>query len=708
MAITSSSIGSNTIQISASGLTNTFAEFASAVSDAIIGVSVQFRVTGWSLYDTNTVGIIYTQVFRALNVDGVTYKYIIFRYNTIAQEINTTTCESWSTSTHTATNEAWTFFDCAPIPFNLTNCDLIIYVHPRWCASMAFINNEPSLWAGVFEFAREDVSDTAVNNYPCWGWISSNLWLLGAPRYDLAPLNGVGNGTGQYPLICVPRTVAGDTGVAATYTYSADYGITTYPNVFNDTNAPAFAYYLGSAQSKFTTTGWDNTKKLAMPIKPIKNYKNTNPVNYGKIYGLKILAPIGTVMNKNPITIDSNGNYSNTGTASDHWILNIHHRATSNDANGWLSASGLTTTDYINLGHNVEFLCSIGTALYVTSNNSNKFSKIAYPAYTATALTLPAGTPYDLKFDGERYVYICTSTGLTRLDIRTDTMTSLALTNGCKYLAITPTHICCTMATTSTTPTIYRVLRSTFALDSTVTLTAAQFGNTACLLGDIISGFDGSVFAVNITEASATVKLVKVDSSGTASYLSLSATASSNNVSLTMIDQNTLAIYHQISSTAHTLEYVNPNNMTLTVSAAQLGTAWSGSSLSSGSHITSATGRYFKSYLPKISGVLVLAGRMYSTTYPRLLALGRPSSTPPVNFMGSASYSGTYTYNPTHTAQNWDSVAFVNSTNGSIFFWDGTKMITSNAAVGLRIISGWNGPYVYSSNTTLGQVALPA
>ena len=111
MSITAKYIGASTIQISstfnaASGNTNmtSFAQFANTVVDAMTnttsltntngalsgtaftadaGVTAQTS-SGWTLFDSfwggqnataGTASPVYTQVFRSLNADGITYKY---------------------------------------------------------------------------------------------------------------------------------------------------------------------------------------------------------------------------------------------------------------------------------------------------------------------------------------------------------------------------------------------------------------------------------------------------------------------------------------------------------------------------------------------------------------------------------------------------------------------------------------------------------
>jgi len=65
MTISAIPIGTATAQLTMSGTDSVFTDFANAVADAITGVNPT-ATTGWTLYDSFTSGIIFTQVFRAL------------------------------------------------------------------------------------------------------------------------------------------------------------------------------------------------------------------------------------------------------------------------------------------------------------------------------------------------------------------------------------------------------------------------------------------------------------------------------------------------------------------------------------------------------------------------------------------------------------------------------------------------------------------
>ena len=110
MSVTTTTYTTNSKQITISNET-TPANIMSAVDTAITGL-------GWTQYDyiaagastvvngvANTWSPVFTYVYRALCVDGVYYKYFIIRWNPTKSWFHTSVCESWSTSTHTPTNE---------------------------------------------------------------------------------------------------------------------------------------------------------------------------------------------------------------------------------------------------------------------------------------------------------------------------------------------------------------------------------------------------------------------------------------------------------------------------------------------------------------------------------------------------------------------------------------------------------------------------
>ena len=738
MTISAKYIGQSTIQISttfspASGSANltSFTTFANTVADAMTnttslvgtngalsgttftadaGVSAQ-TASGWILFDSfwgglnNTSGTssqLYTQVFRSINVDGVSYKNIIFRYNLKEQVINTSTCEYWDSSinynasspsavtVHTPSNEAWTYFDCAQIGFNLTICDLILNVSPRWCVVHSYLNNEASLWSGVFENAREDVMDTPDNGFPCWGWISSTLWALGAPSAAGRPL-----AQADYPLYSMPRTRQGYTGVAAAKGWGGDYGVTSCPN-WLATTAGSFISYLGNTANKFISNQWDGSRRLTLPVKPISDY-STTIANYGQIYGLKLVAPIGANMNKITVPTDANGNAAAGGTNRTHWLLNCHHKTYGTDILSWFPAianSGNTTwsTETIAAGGKPLNMVSTGSAYYCMLSGSvvklNATTKVSSTVVTVAGLT-------DIKYDGERFIYITSTTqasALIRLDTADDTtiVTVTGPAGGFSAVAVNGDTVTCAPATAATAITFYRYVKATQSTAGNTAISAASVATVAATVvdsgtvRDITSDFEGNIWAFPSYTVAANHRLVKIPYNGGAATVvtGLAVAGIGVNFGLQVLNGDNMIAWHAVSAGSIYQVQFNPRTNGL-VSSTSVATT---SALQSGVAMNAV----------KVQGALVAV----------------PNNSAIANAFFVNSLGKTVTTSLGAPVLNVDQgTANGFATSGQFIYWDGARLFV-NVDTGLKVFTNVNGGITVGGNpipaANYGQVALPA
>lgn len=609
MTITATHIGTSTVQINnywepSSGAANlhSFDTFAAAIADAITGTAngiagtlsgitftsasgVTFQAsTGWTLADsfwgytnktaTRSYSPIYTQVFKCLCADGNSTKNLILRYNTVTQELLTTTCEKYEVATRTITNEAFTFYDCAPINYNLTYSDIVIMVHPRYLILHSYVAGEPTLWAGVVENAREDVYDVASSGYPdianstgypCWGWISSVSWGFGAIASGGKVLAGSTTDTG--PLWSMPRTSNGATGLAAAINYSCDLGVESYPSFLGSGNTLTGINRYVEANIRFSKTSW-SVNKLLMPIKPIHNFNSTTSglTNYGQIYGLKLLSTLGYNMNQVDIPVDNDLNANPTGVNRRHWLLNTHAKVPIagcyKDMNTWtgdtFSFSGLKAIRHV----------SVGSAIYVlagTTKGTGILYKINRFTRVVEALTFTNNSSLvDLVYDGERYLYITrnsTISSLIRLDIADN---SISAVNGAVAYGLVTingnTVTTCEYSTASTTYPMYRYVRQPFT--GTVSALAAQSTNPSNSTGTavasttllkLVTDFDGAILSYGGT-ATSIFKLPYDGAVGAASGISINGADATE---LLFLDGKTLLVIGCISSTTFNIKVAN-------------------------------------------------------------------------------------------------------------------------------------------------------
>lgn len=548
MAISATNLGTYTKRLALTG-TNTNAAFATAIKNAITGVSPA-GTTGWEIYDEFTDGVRITHVYRSLNEDGITYKNIIVRINTILGEINLSTCESWNNATHVATNEATCFANHCPIPFKTRLTDLLIFISPRYCAMMSVINNEISEWSGVFEMQREDANDTAAANYPCWGFISAPLWMLGANTYSERPFAG-----SYHTAICMPKTRNGHTAGNAAVNWSMDFGLMSIPPLWSPSGVGSVGYYLSSALNILTSTQWDTNAILALPVKPIHIHSTGVPSNYGKIFGMKVASPIANakMLDKVPIKIDSEGDFYPTGTTNNHWVLPLSHLRY--ELSNMVAA--YRPRDINILGQSMIDLVSVGDFVYLitTSNNIFKIDTLSGAVYNYTQ---SFGTYTDIEYDGERYIYIGTSSGLIKLDTwSSDSRETLSITNGVKSLSINHTHILTAPYNGTPTPVISRVDKNTFALDATLpTVTLTTFSESVTIKDIVCDGY-GHFYLIATCATASNSKLVKITQAGVASYLTTSINNIALHVGLTLLDEKTLQVNQLTTTTNLRITYVN-------------------------------------------------------------------------------------------------------------------------------------------------------
>lgn len=734
MTISAKYIGQSTVQISTqftptagAGTLTTFMTFANTIADAILdtqpgatgalsgvtftaasGVTAQSD-SGWTLFDSfwggqdNTTGTqspIYTQVFRCINKDGVTYKNAVLRYNLKRLTVNITCFEYWdnpvnyaapspvAVTSHTGASEAYTFMDSAPVGFNLTSCDFIVNFSPRWGVIHSYINNESSLWAGIFETAREDVMDTATANYPCFGWVSSTLWTLGA---QTAGGSGKPLGSGDYTLISMPKTRQGYTGINAAKFWGGDYGATFMPN-WLATTVNAFIWYLGNSANKFVSNGWDSTRRLTLPVKPISDFAGT-VVNYGQIYGLKVLAPIGQNMNKITIPCDSDGNASGTGTDRSHWLLNCHHKTASTDNTSWF-ANTSWTNEILAFGGRPDAVCYTGISFYAILSGGG--SIVRYRLDTKTVSTVATGGGYtDIEFDGERYVYATSSTvgiSLTRIDTADDTTIVTFSSVGYSAIGISGGTIICSPITAANAPTFYRfntqastgaVTAITAASPATVASPALPGAETQ-IVRDIKPDFEGNFLATPIPVAAINFRIIKIPyNGGTATLFTALATAGIPvNVNVQILDGNNAISWQAVSAGAIYQTQFNTRT----------GALISSQTVSTASGLTAATA--LTAFKCQGSLVMIPKNSLVANNW----------------FITSVAKNATTTLAaPVQMADQGTLNTFAAA--NCLAFFDGSRIYVS-VDTGLKVYSNVNGGISVGGNPTgtinLGQVAIPA
>jgi hypothetical protein len=506
MTVTVTSIGTNTTQITLTGETSV-AGMITAMDNAIVA-------GGWVRYDVTNQ---YQRVYRALCKDGSTYKYIGIFIDPGNYKITTTCYESWNATTHVGTNEVYTFNRAGYHGVSLSGCDVIIMVSPFWCVLQTFIRNNPSVWSGVFECAREAPEDTPAAGFPPFVWMCSATAAIGTSAT-----------AAQYASF--PRTRGGSTGVNAI----ANGWQTPYVRLGPTTSLD------GAALVPMVTYAWDTSKKIIHSLRPIVG---TTEI-HGRLYGMKATYNAGAPFNRISLPIDTSFNYLSTGTPTEHWILGNTPATlpttmvtTGTPISGYASGSSSCT-----LPGNIRSVAFTGTTYYVT--HSAGICKIdgtaaSLPA-SATAITgASAVDTHDIVFDG-RYIYAATAAGITRLDTtNNDAVTTLALTQGSSALFWDGTNLWAAPRTTIVNNTLYQINVSTFTIANSITL----INPVNISIGGMCNDYVGNLY---ITVNNGTVlKLVIGNTTTTSLITGAFPAANSSNV---MFDGANLTVVGMISS----------------------------------------------------------------------------------------------------------------------------------------------------------------
>lgn len=466
MSVTTNTIGTNTRQIVISGETS-INNILTAVSNALVAL-------GWTAYDTVTTGTNNAQVrqiFRVLNADATTYKYLGILWHPNKGLFHTTAYESWNSSTHVGTNEVFTNGYTFPSGVQYSNCSIYVMASARWAVLYSTIRGEYGPWSGVFEFEREAAEDTVGAGFPCFAWTNSNI--IGEPVGHSATV-----GTSNHDSWCVsfPRTPHPYTGIAAAQFNTLISGFGMFPpSVPTAGLNTSHANKLGGLSSGYA---WDSAKKAVHVLKGA-GVGNAQP--RGRMFGVKAIGPIGDPLDTVVLPIDANYHYASSGgTNTDHWVLpmnggyHMSYAYAGNRLAATLFGTGMSGTD--------AYDGVLVKGKYIYAGCVSGIWKIDMDAATCTLVYSTAAAISSVEYDGGAYIYFATSAGVTRLAIADDSLTHLtAGVGGCTTLAIDEDYIYASQRTASTTSKVDVISRSSFTVlgTSTFSATASAVAPTA-------------------------------------------------------------------------------------------------------------------------------------------------------------------------------------------------------------------------------------
>ena len=401
------------------------------------GVDTAITTLGWtkireldnavpgSFTSTSTFSPMKTYVYKALNADTTTYKYLIIDWDYLRLMFFTSTCESFDEGSFIATNQSWAGAGAFAQRYDLKDCFIFVGASTRHIVLWSFPKSEPDIWTGVFEFERTVPEDTVANAAPCWAWTSSVM--IGTPHARASVVSKI--------MFAFPRTQDNLTGAAAAAVYApvTNRGMypPSYPSGTLAITVDANLLHLGSFYNM--TYGWDtsSSKVYASPVSvdAIAKY-----MPFGRIYNLSVTGQIGSHLDTLTVPLDTTGGWiSSTGTNTDCTILPMNGGAEigtitygANKMATPIASSALTSNSskVLVIGDNV-WSCNQQGIYYWPMSSGTVVPTLAWSNPSATA----ANQVIDIVFDGQRTIYGSTYYGLVKIDTETLVATNLTFPN---------------------------------------------------------------------------------------------------------------------------------------------------------------------------------------------------------------------------------------------------------------------------------------
>jgi hypothetical protein len=462
MTISTTQIGTYTAQITLLNETSS-AGLITALDTAVVAA-------GWAQYDIYANGT--QRVYRCLNKDGITFKYIKLYIDPVGLKIATTSFESWNATTHVPTNECSSFSHLGACGFSLNGSDVLLMISTRWCIVQSFIRAQPSQWSGVIEVQREAAEDTAAAGYPCFAWVSSSTILEVQSNYQMASF---------------PRSRSGLTGLNAIATSMQ----TPYTRI-------GLAGITSNGLNAYAVYPWDTSKRIVHSLRPTIG---TTEV-HGRMYGIKAMHTVGAPYSRITMPVDADFNYSATGTATEHWVLGETAQtgtvvgSMSTSPYGPLTGAYASVTSSSAVTANATGTFSIPRSVIYVGSNYYVGHASGVAKYDSTTLAqiynIIAGTAsdiYDVIYDG-KFVYASHAGGIYRIDPVTDVVTSLALSLGAAALFFDGSFIWAAQRGGSRVNNlIFKIDATAFTLLSSIIIQAGS-----CTIGGICSDFNGNLY----------------------------------------------------------------------------------------------------------------------------------------------------------------------------------------------------------------------
>jgi hypothetical protein len=505
-------------------------------TDIIAAVESAITGMGWSLYDTVTTTLfnpIVTKVYRVLNADGIIYKYLIIRWDTLKLFFYTSCCESWNTGTQQPLNESWTQAGGFAQGYDPQNSFIILSATARHIMIWNWVNSQPGLWTAIMEFEPATI-DSATGpatgaTFPNFAWTSSVM--IGTP-WGVSNTNATPTNTPSNIMFAFPRTPDGLTGAQAAGAFAPVTNKGMWPPMYpqnpvtitGDTNF----LHLGS-YFKSINYGWQSLLNIpGFNPNPTNSLTTTSPFSvdgiyksmpFGRAYNFGVYTNVGRMGDTVLANVDPTGGWpsSNTTTSTSTECLllpmnggnefqaqsaNNNPQYGSGYASLYSNSSMYSATFGIVTTSNNSLIpgkaVSVGDTLYFAASDGIR-SVSSAGATLSCRHVIDAGGVYDIVFDGQRTIYGGAGNGIVKLDTFTGNVqyvtSANTAANGCGYLGIDNKNVYASARLANTAPTCVVLDRATFTLGlSNVFVHTGTLLTTASSYGTPVPDYTGNVF----------------------------------------------------------------------------------------------------------------------------------------------------------------------------------------------------------------------